>query len=323
MPAYFATGVLAQALFNFRPYHLSRNLTPYLPNMASSPSSSRRRHTTHFDEEGEVIVRSKRSSVTIECSDGHKVVFTRPSRPRSGLSWSSRSGMSSLPPPPPPPGPAPGPRPSPQGGEAPQPEHENPNQPASVNTSRSSTSGHSKGETPRSGYGGNEESSHNSSQHASSSQPSMRHMEITERPKRIIGTNIDKRERYSMEAVVGISPVPATLEHRGGQSREQIRRRRPRQGGAAPDATAFLYVDANIRGGLGRPRRRSRSIDGSDISGSSIEDSGDRYQHRIEGVLRSLRRYFPFSCWLFGKSRDDRAHDRSRSRSRSRRTRRH
>ncbi|KAI3324195.1 hypothetical protein HD806DRAFT_62510 [Xylariaceae sp. AK1471] len=66
---------------------------------SGSSSSSRRRHTYYSRDDGEDNLRSKRSSITIECSDGSKVIFVRPHRRRSGSNSASQSGSSSPAPP--------------------------------------------------------------------------------------------------------------------------------------------------------------------------------------------------------------------------------
>ncbi|KAI0450210.1 hypothetical protein F5B21DRAFT_491636 [Xylaria acuta] len=87
-----------------------------MPSMASTPSP--RRPTPSPNEEGEESLKSKRSSIAIKCSDGSKVIFFRPHRPRSG-SYAAVSHSPS-PSPSPPPGPGPGPTCGPgQGAEAP------------------------------------------------------------------------------------------------------------------------------------------------------------------------------------------------------------
>ncbi|KAI8625940.1 hypothetical protein F5Y19DRAFT_479022 [Xylariaceae sp. FL1651] len=61
----------------------------------SSPSSPSQTHHTLNLEDGEDVLRSKRSSVTVEWSDGYKVIFVRPCRPRSGPYSGSQSRSAS------------------------------------------------------------------------------------------------------------------------------------------------------------------------------------------------------------------------------------
>ncbi|KAI0437794.1 hypothetical protein F4803DRAFT_555678 [Xylaria telfairii] len=72
--------------------------------MASTSSPGH--HTPSPHEEREEGLRSKRSSITIECSDGSKVIFVRPNRPRSGSQVAISHSHS---PSPPPAAPGPGP----------------------------------------------------------------------------------------------------------------------------------------------------------------------------------------------------------------------
>ncbi|KAI2633393.1 hypothetical protein GGS21DRAFT_133527 [Xylaria nigripes] len=64
--------------------------------------ASSRGYASYVQDDGDDNLRSKRSSITIECSDGSKVVFVRPRRPRLGSSSVSQSPPPSSPTPHPP-----------------------------------------------------------------------------------------------------------------------------------------------------------------------------------------------------------------------------
>ncbi|KAI0420874.1 hypothetical protein F5X98DRAFT_310876 [Xylaria grammica] len=149
--------------------------------MASASSSHERRCTTCFTEEGVEILRSKRSSVIIDCSDGSKMIFVRGPHPRLGSSWVSPSKPSS----PPPPsasssaqGPGSGPNAQPSG--TPRPRRKDSNQSESGSASR--TCG-GQG-TPGSGYGDTETPSHDYSHRTSPARPSTRHGKTGTSPRR-------------------------------------------------------------------------------------------------------------------------------------------
>ncbi|KAI0906198.1 hypothetical protein F4823DRAFT_90972 [Ustulina deusta] len=285
-------------------------------------STPRRRYPTHFTEEGEESLRSKRSSITIEWSDGSKVIFIRPPRPRSSLGWVSPHVSSPSPSPPPISlSPTPAPALNSQRSRTPQTQHVDADQAESSGISRPGYSGVRQG-TPRPSRGGNEGPPSSHSEHTPSARPSMQPGGIsTPQPRApasnsLYGPNIDRPQsapihnpnisddrdghgraifdRTSTDAVVGrMSSVSRRSGHRHDQSGSQSQlhdeqlQHEPGQGGADQGRPASLPPETTIRGGSGRSPRRGRAGERSVRSGDGSGGFGS--SRRDEGGDRGDR----------------------------------
>ncbi|KAI1423161.1 hypothetical protein F5Y12DRAFT_558095 [Xylaria sp. FL1777] len=306
--------------------------------MEPTSPSSRRRHPTDSNEGSEESLRSKRSSITIEWSDGSKVIFFRPPHPRSSFGWASPSQLSPSPPPPPPPPPPPQPpapaptrpTPSPRRSGTSQIQREDPDWAVSGGIPRPSSSTYDDSRR-------NNEPTPSDRQHVSPARPSTQQHETTTAPQPrsptrngLLGTNIDRPqsvpnhipninsgrgrdvhdgagregpERYSIVAVVG-NKGSVTRRPRYAQGEIQIFSEQFQhelgQVGDDQSRPTSLYIEAKIRGGSGGSHRRSRRQERHDrgTDGGRFGSSGRGKEDGRGHKNRGMLRGFR-RCFLF------------------------